>query len=66
MVRSNIISGMKVSALAILRVSNSVSTNNGLGFNNASGTLETRGNNTVAGNRTNVAVPAVIVPINGM
>lgn len=53
--RGNGGSGMIVQDGDIIRVSNSVSTNNGTGFNNQGGTFESRGNNTVAGN-TNLNV----------
>lgn len=56
--RGNAGSGMFVGADDTIRVSNSVSTNNDTGFNNAGGTFESRGNNTVAGN-TNPNVGAI-------
>jgi hypothetical protein len=48
--RGNAGSGMVVGSDDTIRVSNSVSTNNATGFNNAGGTFESRGNNTIAGN----------------
>jgi len=59
--RGNGGSGMIVQDGDIIRVSNSVATNNGTGFNNQGGTFESRGNNTVAGN-TNLNV-GVITPL---
>ena len=52
--RGNVGSGMTVQDGDIIRVSNSVSTNNGTGFNNGGGTFASRGNNTVDGNGTNL------------
>ncbi len=60
--RGNGASGMLVGT-GTIRVSNSVSTNNAVGFNNLGGTFESRGNNTVAGNTTNTT--AGITPIPG-
>lgn len=56
--RGNAGGGMVVAGEDTIRISNSVSTNNDTGFNNAGGTFESRGNNTVAGN-TNPNVGAI-------
>jgi hypothetical protein len=64
--RNNAFGGIFVSSLAGSRgrISNSVFTDNTMGVRNE-GTVETRGNNTVAGNGTNVFNPGALVPIVG-
>lgn len=47
--------GLHVNSGSTARISNSVFTSNGTGLENASGTLQSRGNNTVAGNGTNTS-----------
>jgi hypothetical protein len=60
--RGNGISGFTVFMGATGRVSNSVLTNNVVGIQNA-GTVQTRGNNSVIGNNTDVLNPAALVGI---
>ena len=57
--------GLSVSNLAgsLARISNSTFTDNGTGLSNSGGTLETRGNNTVEGNTTDVS--GALTPITG-
>jgi hypothetical protein len=57
--------GLSVSNLSgsLARISNSTFTDNGTGLSNSGGTLETRGNNTVEGNTTDVS--GALTPISG-
>ena len=53
LVANNVDSGITSSSFAIVRVSNSTVTDNGIGLQNSSGTLLSRLNNTVQGNTVN-------------
>ena len=50
--------GIGLQAATTARLANSVVTNNDIGVFNSSGTVETRGNNTIAGNRTDDVQPS--------
>lgn len=59
-ITNNSFAGISIDALesaGTVRVSNSLVTQNGKGFNNSIGVFESRGNNTVRGNTTNTSGP---------
>ena len=55
--------GAMVSSGGLLRISNSVFSNNGIGIYNPNATAETRGNNTVSGNGIDVDPPGSLTPL---
>ena len=57
-------SGVLVNGQGVARISNSIFTGNEFGIRNLGGTLETRGNNSVRGNTTNVS--GALTPIDGV
>jgi hypothetical protein len=63
--RGNVNAGLLVQPGSLARISNSVFIDSATGIHNGLGAVETRGNNTVAGNTTNVANPGGLAPIAG-
>lgn len=64
-VTNNSFAGISISSdksAGTVRVSNSLVTQNGIGFQNATGTFESRGNNTVRGNTTNTSGTITVFP----